>query len=208
MLEAARGKPRALVEEQRRHQRVKVNLLGRFMGASSRQEYPCQIINMSPGGAAMISSVAPIVGERVIAYIDHIGRVEGTVARHFLGGFAIEIQATARKRDKLATQLTWLANRHALNLAEDRRYERMIPKNPNAQLTLSDGSTHHCRVVDMSLSGAAVTAEVRPALGESVMLGRVRARVIRQFETGIALEFASLQTEDSLRLGMAEPGER
>ena len=34
------------------------------------------------------------------------------------------ISATPRKRDKLAAQLTWLANRHILNLPEDRRHGR------------------------------------------------------------------------------------
>ena len=40
-----------LAEERRRHQRVKVNLLGRYMLAD-RREFPCQVINMSPGGMA------------------------------------------------------------------------------------------------------------------------------------------------------------
>ena len=31
-------------EDRRRHQRVKVNLLGRYM-LSDRQEYPCQVVN-------------------------------------------------------------------------------------------------------------------------------------------------------------------
>ena len=41
-------------EDRRRHQRVKVNLLGRYM-LSDRQEYPCQVVNMSPGGMALIA---------------------------------------------------------------------------------------------------------------------------------------------------------
>src|SRR5664280_362362 len=44
-------KPRSLplAEERRRPQRVKVNLLGRYMLAD-RREFPCQVVNMSPGG--------------------------------------------------------------------------------------------------------------------------------------------------------------
>ena len=37
-----------LADERRRHQRVKVNLLGRYMLAD-RREYPCQVVDMSPG---------------------------------------------------------------------------------------------------------------------------------------------------------------
>jgi hypothetical protein len=97
-------------EERRRHQRVRVNLLGRYMLAD-RREFPCQVINMSPGGMALVAPVVGNPGERVIAYVDHLGRLEGVIARKMENGFAMSIAATSRKRDKLAAQLTWLANR-------------------------------------------------------------------------------------------------
>jgi hypothetical protein len=37
--------------------------------------------------------------------------VEGRITRIIDNGFAMTVGATARKRDKLAAQLTWLANR-------------------------------------------------------------------------------------------------
>ncbi|HXX07680.1 MAG TPA: PilZ domain-containing protein, partial [Pseudolabrys sp.] len=46
-----------LTEERRRHQRVRVNLLGRYMLAD-RREFPCQVVNMSPGGMALIAPIA------------------------------------------------------------------------------------------------------------------------------------------------------
>src|SRR5579883_637972 len=134
-----RASLRALSEDRRRHQRVKVNLLGRYMLAD-RREFPCQVINMSPGGMALIAPVAGAAGERVIAYVDHLGRLEGVIARTFENGFAMTISATLRKRDKLAAQLTWLANRHILNLPEDRRHGRFVPKRPAARLVLPNGT--------------------------------------------------------------------
>ena len=67
-------------EERRRFQRVKVHLLGRYM-LPDRREFPCQIINMSPGGLALLAPGIGNVGDRVIAYLDHIGRVEGKITR-------------------------------------------------------------------------------------------------------------------------------
>ena len=61
-------------EERRRFQRVKVHLLGRYM-LPDRREFPCQVINMSPGGLALLAPGIGNVGDRVIAYLDHIGRV-------------------------------------------------------------------------------------------------------------------------------------
>src|ERR1700731_3203404 len=142
-----------LSEERRRFQRVQVDLLGRYMLAD-RREFPCQVVNMSPGGMALIAPVAGKPGERVIAYVDHVGRLEGIIARQFENGFAMTVAATARKRDKLAAQLTWLANRGILGLPEDRRHERIVPRNPRTTLVMPNGVSVVCRIIDMSLSGA------------------------------------------------------
>ena len=184
-------------EERRRYQRVRVHLLGRYM-LPDRREFPCQIINMSPGGLALLAPGISNVGDRVIAYLDHIGRVEGKITRIIDNGFAMTIAATARKRDKLAAQLTWLANRDILNLPEDRRHDRIVPRNPIAILTLEDGSKMTCRIIDMSLSGAAIAAETRPPLRSLVMLGRVQARVVRNLEEGFAIEFIHEQMAETL----------
>ncbi|WP_321345763.1 PilZ domain-containing protein [Breoghania sp.] len=184
--------------DQRRFQRVKVSLLGRFM-LENRREYPCQVINMSPGGAAVVAPVTAGVGERVIAYIDHIGRIEGKVVRMIDGGFAMTINATARKRDKLANQLTWLANRHELDLPEDRRHERFAPEEAVSRIELADGREYSCRVIDVSLSGAALATTVKPAIGTPIILGKMRARVVRHSEEGIAVEFAAVQDIEEVR---------
>jgi hypothetical protein len=192
-------KPKFLpfTEERRRHQRVKVNLLGRYMLADQR-EYPCQVIDMSPGGMALIAPVIGNPGERVIAYVDHLGRLEGKVARLLDNGFAMTISATLRKRDKLAAQLTWLANRQILNLPEDRRHGRFIPRNPMARLVLPNGVNVACRVIDLSQSGAAVAIapDLRPVVGTMVTIGKTQGRVVRHIEGGFAIEFTRLQHSD------------
>jgi hypothetical protein len=185
-----------------RFQRVRVSVLGRYMLAD-RREFPCQVTDMSPGGMALVAPVSGRPGERVIAYIDHVGRLEGVVARAFPNGFAMTIAATPRKRDKLASQLTWLANRHILGLPEDRRHGRLVPRNPRSIMTLPDGATVVCHIIDMSLSGAAVACDNRPPVGSLIMLGRTQARVIRHREDGLAVEFTRLQHPDFLEENLA-----
>ena len=186
---------RALSDERRRFQRVRVNLLGRYMLAD-RREFPCQVVNMSPGGMALIAPVAGAAGERVIAYVDHLGRLEGHIARTFQNGFAMTIGATARKRDKLAAQLTWLANRHILGLPEDRRHGRVAPRNPMGRLIMPNGVNIGCRIIDVSQSGAAIATDQRPPIGALVTLGKVQGRVVRHLEDGFAIEFTRLQHPD------------
>jgi hypothetical protein len=188
-----------LAEERRRFQRVKINLLGRYM-LVDRSEFPCQVINMSPGGMALIAPVTGKPGERVVSYIDHLGRIEGKIARTFENGFAMTIAASARKRDELAAQLTWLANRDILNLPEDRRHGRFAPRNPLARLILPNGNNASCRIIDLSQSGAAIAVapDLRPEIGAVVTVGKTQGRVVRHIDDGFAIEFTRLQHPDFL----------
>ena len=175
--------------ERRLHNRVAVALLGRYMLAD-QQEYPCQTVNISPGGALLVAPVSGNLGERIVLYLEHIGRVEGQVTRHTENGFALSIAATPRKRDKIASQLTWLANRHALGLPEDRRHERIVPLQPATTLRLENGREFPVRLIDISLSGAAVSMPNPPAIGLAVTLGRTPGKVVRHLPSGVAVEFA------------------
>ena len=179
-------------EQLPRFQRVKVSVLGRYMLAD-RREFPCQVLEMSPGDAIVIAPVAGSVGERVVAYLDLIGRVEGSIVEEAEGGFLMDIAASPRKRDKMAAQLTWLANKDLLNLPEDRRHERVVPDNRHSTVVLDDGRRYNCKIIDISLSGAAIELAVRPAIGTPCTLGRMRARVVRHFGDGVAVEFTAAQ---------------
>lgn len=195
--EAASG-PEASSGERRRHWRVAISLLGRFM-RENKQEYPCKVLNMSPGGAAMLTPDEGKIGEHIIAYIDHIGRVEGRVSRTFDGGFAIKLDATPYKREKIASQLTWLANKKHLDLAEERRHDRFSPRRQHIDLHLENGQVVPCRLLDVSISGASVKIDDKPALGTNVLLGKMRARVVRYHERGIGVEFLDIQNPKALR---------
>src|SRR5277367_5702648 len=186
-----------LTSENRRYQRVKVDLLGRYM-LEDRREFPCQVINMSPGGLALIAPACGRIGERVVAYVDHVGRLEGLIARIFPSGFSMSIAASQRKRDKLAAQLTWLANRHILDLPEDRRHQRVAARDQTTTLVVENGLEEKCRIVDLSVSGVAVISDNRPAIGTMVRVGKAPGRVVRHLDNGFAVEFSRIQHPDAL----------
>ncbi len=182
----------------RAFQRVGINVDGRLMLAD-HAEYPCMAVEMSPGEVEFTCMGRPRINERVIAYLDHLGRLEGRVVEVGASGFSMQINATDRKREKLAAQLTWIANKHELGLPEDRRHDRLTPRQTKADIVLDDGSRYSCRLMDLSLSGAAVDVDVRPALGTPVHLGSMRGKVVRHFMEGVAIEFGSVQSRESLR---------
>lgn len=187
-----------ITPDRRRHKRVSVTLLGRFM-RENRQEYPCKLFDISVGGAAMMSPVTVTEGEKIIAYFDSIGGLEGHVVRSFEGGFAVRFEATQHRREKLAAQLTWLINNGKIPGLEERRHERIVPKNTTSMLKIGDAEPIQVQVIDVSISGASIAIDKRPPIGSNVMLGKLRARIVRHHDNGIGIEFLDIQAPTALR---------
>ena len=189
--------------DRRTHRRVRLDIPGRFM-REDRTEFSCRLNDISVGGAAMFAPVNVRPGEHIIAYFEHIGRIEGPVFRKFGEGFAMTINASPRRREKLAAQLTWLINRDDFETIDERRpgHDRLVLNAEPSQLTTPDGQIVACSVLDISISGASVTCPVRPARGEVVRLGTIRGRIVRHHADGFAIEFIDVQRPTALRGGI------
>lgn len=184
-------------DDRRRFQRVNIPLLGRFMRANG-EEYPCKVINASAGGVAVQAPVSTEAGERIVLYVDVLGRIEGNVSRIYADGFALRVKASAYKREKIANQLTWLVNRETLSRIEDRRHDRITPRRSRVKLGTHDGATRECEIFDISLGGAAVSVDPKPEIGQIVTLGLIRGRVIRHSGTAVSIEFLEIQDPATL----------
>src|SRR5581483_9257831 len=137
-----------IVPDRRRFRRVAVNLSGRFM-RENREEYPCEVVQMSAGGMILRAPVSCPTGERIVAYLDHVGRVEGVVVRQIDDGIAVRILASASKRERIVNLLTWLINQRVLGLSDERKYERVVPRITASKLIMPNGDVHNCRVLDV-----------------------------------------------------------
>ena len=102
-------------------------------------------------------------------------------------GHAPAVRAEGHR--EVADQLTWLANRQVLGMAEDRRHERITPRVVHATLKTPDGHEYLAKLVDVSVSGAALAVAAKPPIGSSVVIGETPAQIVRHFEGGIAVEF-------------------
>ena len=65
-------------------------------------------------------------------------------------------------------------------------------------MVFADGTSASVRVIDMSLSGAALSTSLRPPLGSPIRLGRLGARVVRHFEDGIGIEFMRIMSDAAI----------
>jgi hypothetical protein len=156
----------------------------------SGQEFVATSIDVCAGGLLFSVPTPMRIGESLILYLDEIGRVEGSISRILPEeGYAVAFAVPVRKRDKIADQLTWLINRHRLNLEEDRIAERRISAG-QIVAEFGDGLTAACTVVDMSIFGVALrTNGPRPLLGQMVKVGERSGACVRYIDGGFALDF-------------------
>ena len=192
--------------ERRRFRRVRVDLPGRLFTPADGKEARCQVCDLSPGGAAIACELSPAVGTQVVLYVDGFGRFEGQVTRPDDAMFGVHFSCTALKRERTAEQLTLFLNKALVDETLLRRHERTSHKG-FAKFTRADGQIVHCEVMDISASGVSLKTDVRPAIGEFVLIAQMAGRIARHHEQGIGIEFVGQEktshgTEQVQRLNL------
>ena len=112
-----RSKISAAGDERRRHARIPIELRGRYMLEGGR-EYPCKTRDVSRIGMAIEGVPVGAIGERVVAYLEELGRIEGKVVRRSKGWFAIELVATPQRLERLDEMISAIARRRACDGSE------------------------------------------------------------------------------------------
>jgi hypothetical protein len=176
--------------ERRHFQRARVELAGRFFLPNDNREADCRVVDLSPGGAQITSETVPGDDAPIVLYVEGFGRLEGNVVRPSEGAFSVNFHCSAMKRDKIAEQLTLYMNRDVVDAATVRRHDRAATEGL-ARFTRANGEVLNCEVLDLSLSGVSLKTEVRPPMGEIVLIGQTAGRVVRHHENGIAIEFVA-----------------
>ncbi len=178
----------------RRYERTSLSVGGRLM-LPSGGEFPCDVEDISEGGIALHSQANGEIGDRVIVYLDRLGRFEGNLVRRFDGGFAIETRLHTNQRARLVERIELLKDHSkngdldALPLRASRRTPTLEEANDGARLTIEDGDEVACRVLDISLTGAHLMLSNRPKVGTHVTVGKTLGRVVRHTDEGIGVEF-------------------
>ncbi len=166
--------------------------------------FACRVQSISPSAVAVTAPVKGAVGATLTAKLEGLGIFRGHVVRPLQDGFVFEITATETERLALARQIDWL-KRHRVKAAPDKRqYRRVQPRDPRSTVTL-DGKTMRCHLIDLSRSGAAVSADCSPAVGSPIVLGGLSGKVIRSLKVGFAVAFDEIQPEGFKALPPAAP---
>jgi len=164
------------------------DIVARFM-LPDQIEHECHVTNLSITGATFLSSKMPHIGVPIVAYLGDLGRIEATVGPAVEGGFTITFSLTGARLERLQQRVKTLLGDASGTGAGARRYLRIEPTEKQSQIMLPDGRVYPCEVIDISVASAAIKTDVMPGLGTFLMLGRMKGRVIRYLENGVAIEF-------------------
>jgi len=203
-----------VVVERRCELRIIISLPGRYclVNRGSRREpdqYACRAINISAQAIAFAAPVRGAVDDWVKAEVEHFGRLEGPIQRLLDDrGFVMHIAAAEPERRKLADRIDWFDLHKNHEVADRRTQARFVPSNPHARLTFADASRMDGFVLDLSISGAAISAASVPPVGTFLAVGKVLGRVVRHFVGGFAVEFIELQDAQTVEdLVSRRPGQ-
>lgn len=197
---------------QRNHVRYVSAFSGRYSFPAQRLSddagkmtvYACRTQSVSAASVIVAAPVTGQLGEAVTVLLEQIGFLKGIVARHVDNGFEMDIAARDEDRKKLAAKIAWLKE-HRLRKSADRRQDpRRFPRNPRAHFYLTDGSEHVCFVIDISRSGAGVSAKHRPPVGTLIEIGAVAGMVVRHMDVGFGVQFDSPLDVGELEARLAE----
>jgi hypothetical protein len=181
------------LKERRRFRRVHLAVAGRVYVPSTQEEAVCTIEDISPGDASVLCQLQQEPQGRVVIYLESMGRFEGPIVRRTREGFVMAFSCSAQKRDRLADQLMVELNRHLLSEADLRRYDRIEAASGSfTHFTRSTGEQIRCEVLDLSLTGVSVRCDVRPPVGEHILIGHRAGRVARHHGEGIGIEMFGL----------------
>lgn len=184
--------------------RVNVSLPGRYSLANrrntrgERREFACSTLTISSQSIALVAPITGPIGERVIAHFEELGKLEGLILGLIEDGFEFRLVLARNQRTALMAKIEWLQKRCIGKLDDYRNHKRAVPTRALTSVLFSDGRTCSGVLIDVSVSGAAVFAELRPRHGDVLAIGRVIGRVVRVFSEGFAVRFVELQDQNTL----------
>ena len=177
-----------------------------FDAQGKPRTFPCRTSRVSPFRMMVAVPVVGKLGDRLTPYFGDFGNLDGVISDTVPGGFLLELEMTSSMREKFASKLTWLEKKQKNpGLPDSRKQARIIPANPRSSLTFADGSTSSCFVIDMSVSGAAVSAELQPEIGMPLAVGACIGRVVRHLPDGFAVKFVETQNREDLERRVVRP---
>jgi len=147
-------------------------------------EHPCETIDVSITGLAINGYVMADLGERVIAYIDELGRLEGVVARRGNGWFALDVKIPQSRIDRLARKIAALSGD-----GDSSDTSGLALQTRPAELRTEFGQSFAVRLCNQTRFSAQVLAGFELLPGTRVTVDQRSAVVVHDTTDGFLIDF-------------------
>jgi hypothetical protein len=183
------------IRERRTEVRIAVSLPAKIVFTDRRNasgkpvKLDCRAVNMSASAIAVRSDLDVWIGEHAMLQLEEFGEFRGEVCRQLEGGFVLKIEQTPEESEALAIRIHGFEKIKNHDVPERRGAKRIVPGHRDSRLIWADGTIEPCTIIDLSTTGAAVSAKTVPEIGDVLALGRLVGRVARRFKGGFAIQF-------------------
>lgn len=176
-----------------------------FPDDPERSIYACRTSSVSPSQVVLAAPVTGQSGRRVSVRLEHIGLLNGRISEVMATGFRLGVTGGDEETERLAARINWLKKHHLHQVTDKRDGPRFRPRNPSVTLEI-EGKRIPGLIIDLSGSGAALSAAVLPAIGAPTLVGSVGAHVVRHFEGGFGVQFEVPHARDTVEAEIDSTG--
>ena len=149
------------------------------------------LFDLSAGGVGVLTDLKANVGDHLVIHLEGGARLEGTVMRLLADGFGVQLVMSDAKRSRLIDALAPMSEgeEEIVELPLNRRIaERVAGLRMKTECSTEKGVLD-CRIVDMSLTGAAIETDAKLSIGEAVTIGQTKGKVVRQYGKTFGVQF-------------------
>ena len=170
------------------------------------RKFACRTSRVSPFRMLVDAPVIGKTGDTVTSYFAEFGKLKGVIADAIGGSFLVDLTMPPERRAQMSDQLGWLeAHQNDPSVKDSRTHARIVPAVPHSTVTMADGSVHGCFIINLSISGAAVSSSVQPSVGTPLAVGACVGRVVRTLPDGFAVQFVEEQRRSEMERLIAPP---
>ena len=176
--------------ERRDYPRLPITIPATIFIFAEKVETPCMVTDLSASGAGVQYEGASPPAERVCRLdISWFGAFEGITIRDGGTSSGVRFLFHEAEQHNLLGKLTKFVEIGLSPATDDDAIDAIHPR---LFLKTADGGCHFCEVLNISLKGVLLKADVRPPTGELVRVGSMYGRVDFHDEQGIGVAFVSL----------------
>ncbi len=157
--------------------------------AACESVFACRTKSISTKRIEIDGPVRGEVGEAISLKLQEFEIIRGQVCAITDRGMVLEIDASEEERTQIAGTIDWIKKNKFRSVKDLRDHKRILLSEPRSAIVLEDGRIVECFVIDVSQSGAAVSANLCLETGTPLALGSAVGVVARKLEVGFAVEF-------------------